>query len=202
MIILMTDKDLFIGYINDHYSELKYKYINFCKEKNYNWDEDIFSDTIIKCYDAIDRKGKLNDTTPQGIENYFFISFKLNLKREGQYARNQKRDRNVTSDSLYDLYEDWYNTNNVSSTEKIKSDLFKDFSVLYIMTLVEDNFDNEHFYLFKLKTLCNMTYKELANKTGIKGCRQKVVDVKTWLKENLTKEEIRDGFQQMYGNLI
>ena len=198
----MTDKDLFIGYINDHYSELKYKYINFCKEKNYNWDEDIFSDTIIKCYDAIDRKGKLNDTTPQGIENYFFISFKLNLKREGQYARNQKRDRNVTSDSLYDMYEDWYNTNNVSSTEKIKSDLFKDFSVLYIMTLVEDNFDNEHFYLFKLKTLCNMTYKELANKTGIKGCRQKVVDVKTWLKENLTKEEIRDGFQQMYGNLI
>lgn len=202
MIILMTDKDLFIGYINDHYSELKYKYINFCKEKNYQWDEDIFSDTILKCYDAIDRKGKLNDTTPQGIENYFFISFKLNLKREGQYARNQKRDRNVTSDSLYDLYEDWYNTNNVSSTEKIKSDLFKDFSVLYIMTLVEDNFDNEHFYLFKLKTLCNMTYKELAEKTGIKGCRQKVVNVKTWLKENVTKDVIRDSFQQMYGNLI
>lgn len=198
----MSDQDKFMHYINDHYNHLKFKYINFCKEHNYVFDEDIFSDTILKCYEAINKKGKLEDTTDQGIQNYFFISFKMNLKREGQYARNQKRDRNVDSDSINDLYESWYNNNNVSAMEKIKSDLFKDFSVLYIMTCVEDNFDTEHFYLFKLKTLGNLTYKQLQDKTKIKASRQKVINVKNWLKDNVTKDMIKSAFNAMYGNLM
>ena len=198
----MSDKDKFMHYINDHYNHLKYKYINFCREKGYQWDEDIFSDTILKCYEAINKKGKLEDTTDQGIQNYFFISFKLNLKREGQYARNQKRDRNIDSDSINELYESWYNDNNVSAMEKIKSDLFKDFSILYIMTLVEDHFDQEHFYLFKLKTLGNLTYKQLQDKTKIKASRQKVINVKNFLKENVKKDDIKSAFNLMYGNLL
>ena len=78
----MSDTDKFMHYINDHYNHLKYKYINFCREKGYQWDEDIFQDTILKCHDAINKKGKLQDTTDYGIESYFFISFKMNLKRE------------------------------------------------------------------------------------------------------------------------
>lgn len=198
----MTDQDLFLNYISEHYNELKYKYLNFCREHNYQWDEDIFSDTILKCYEAIRKKGKLNDTTPQGIENYFFIAFKLNLKREGQYARNQKRDRNITSDEINDAYENWYNDNHISAMEKIKSDLFKDFSILYIMMVVEANFDQEHFYLFRIKTLGNLTYKQLQEKTKIKASRQKVIDVKNWLKENVTKNDIKREFTQIYGNLI
>ena len=198
----MSDQDKFMHYINDNYNYLKFKYINFCREHNYVFDEDIFSDTILKCYEAINKKGKLEDTTDQGIQNYFFISFKMNLKREGQYARNQKRDRNVDSDSINDLYESWYNDNNVSAMEKIKSDLFKDFSVLYIMTVVEDNFDTEHFYLFKLKTLGNLTYKQLQDKTKIKASRQKVINVKNWLKDNVTKDDIKSAFNAMYGNLM
>ena len=198
----MSDKDKFMHYINDHYNHLKYKYINFCKEKGYVWDEDIFSDTILKCHDAIEKKGKLNDTTDYGIESYFFISFKLNLKREGQYARNQKRDRNIDSDSINELYEDYYNKNNSSSAQKVYKDLFQDFSVLYIMTVVEDNFDQEHFYLFRLKTLGNLTYKQLQDKTKIKASRQKVINVKNFLKENVKKEDIKSAFNAMYGDLL
>ena len=198
----MTDQDLFLNYISNHYTNLKYKYFNFCREHNYQWDEDIFSDTILKCYEAITKKGKLNDTTPQGIENYFFIAFKLNIKREGQYARNQKRDRNITSDEINDAYENWYNDNHISAMEKIKSDLFKDFSILYIMMIVENNFDSEHFYLFRIKTLGNMTYKQLQEKTKIKASRQKVITVKNWLKENLKKDDIKKAFNDMYGNLL
>ena len=198
----MSDQDKFMHYINDHYNHLKFKYINFCKEHNYVFDEDIFSDTILKCYEAINKKGKLEDTTDQGIQNYFFISFKMNLKREGQYARNMKRDLNVSSDDIGELYETWYNDNNVSAMEKIKSDLFKDFSVLYIMTCVEDNFDTEHFYLFKLKTLGNLTYKQLQDKTKIKASRQKVINVKNWLKDNVTKDMIKSAFNAMYGDLL
>lgn len=47
-----------------------------------------------------------------------------------------------------------------------------------------------------------MTYAQLSEKTGIKGCRQKVVDVKNWLKENVTTKEIKDEFEDIYGNLL
>lgn len=198
----MPDNRTFINYINDHYDELYYKYRQFCKEKNYTWDEDIFQDTIVKCHDAIVKKGGLDDTTSQGIENYFFISFKLNIKREGQYARNQKRDLNYSSEKISSAYEDWYNTNKDDSRTKLINDLYKDFATLYIMTVVEEHFDNEYFYLFKLKQLCNYTYKQLSEKTGIRGARQKVLDVKNWLKENLTKDEINKAFINMYGDLL
>ena len=195
----MQDNTTFINYINDHYDELYYKYRQFCKEKNYAWDEDIFQDTILKCYEAIERKGKLEDTSNQGIENYFFISFKMNLKREGQYARNQKRDLNYSSEKISSAYEDFYNKTKTPAIDKIKNDLFVDFSTLYIMMKIEDNFDNEHFYLFKLKTLCGYTYKQLADKTRIKGVRQKVLDVKNWLRDNVKKEEVKDAFYELYG---
>ena len=199
---VMSDQDKFINYISQHYDELKCKYRTFCGLNGYHWDEDIYSDTILKCYDAIAKKGKLNDTTAQGIENYFFISYKLNIKREGQYARNQKRDLNITSDSINDIYEQWYNENNTTSRSKLVNDLWKDFSTLYIMNVVENNFPAEDFYLFKLKTLCNMTYKQVQEKTQAKKVRQRVVDVKKWLQANVKKEDVKTAFYEIYGNLI
>lgn len=200
--IKVEDNRLFINYISDHYNQLYYKYRQFCKEKDYQWDEDIFQDTIVNCYSAITKKGKLQDTTSQGIENYFFKSFKMNIMREKQYARNQKRDLNVEADDVDVMYEEWTNNNKEDARTKIVSDMWKDFSCLYIMMLVEEQFDDEHFYLFRLKHLCNMTYKQLTDKTGIKGVRQKILDVKQWLKDNLTKEEINKAFQLAYGDLL
>ena len=199
---IVEDNRLFITYINNHYNQLFYKYRQFCKEKDYGWDEDIFQDTILNCYNAITKKGKLQDTSNQGIENYFFKSFKMNLMREKQYARNMKRDLNVEADDVDVMYEEWTNNNKEDARTKILSDMWKDFSCLYIMMLVEENFDDERFHLFKLKHLCNMTYKQIADKTGIKGVRQKILDVKQWLKDNLTKEEINKAFQLAYGDLL
>lgn len=199
---IVEDNRLFINYISDHYNQLFYKYRQFCKEKDYQWDEDIFQDTILNCYNAITKKGKLQDTSNQGIENYFFKSFKMNLMREKQYARNMKRDLNVEADDVDVMYEEWTNNNKEDARTKILSDMWKDFSCLFIMMLVEENFDDERFHLFKLKHLCNMTYKQIADKTGIKGVRQKILDVKQWLKDNLTKEEINKAFQLAYGDLL
>lgn len=198
----MEDEKIFINYINDHYDLLKNKYKKFCNEKQYTFDEDVFSDTIIKCYDAIEKKGSLDDKTPYGIESYFFKSFKQNLQREKQYARNEKRDCNFTSDEVESLYEDYVNQTEKSSHTKLKNDLYVDFATLYLMSKVEEHFDEEHFYLFRIKNLCNLTYKQLQAKTNIKGARQKVIDVKNFLKNNVTKEEINDAFQQLYGDLL
>lgn len=198
----VTDQDKFINYISEHYDELKAKYKAFCGLNNYQWDWDIFQDTIVKCYDAIAKKGRLLDTTPYGMESYFFIAFKLNVKREGQYARNQKRDHNITSDNINTIYEEWFNENNTTSRTKLLTDLWKDFSTLYIMNEVESNFPPEDFYLFKLKTLCNMTYKQVQDKTNEKRIRQRIVDIKNWLKANVQKEDVKAAFYELYGNLI
>lgn len=198
----MTDATKFINYINDHYDLLKNRYRRFCSEKHYDWDDDIFGDTIVKCYDAIERKGGLNDHTDQGIEDYFFRSFKQNLQREKQYCRVAKRDYNVTTDEVNQLYEDKYNRDNDSSLIKLKNDLYIDFATLYIMQRVEQEFDGEHFLLFRLKTLCNLTYRQLQDKTRLRGVRQKFLTVKNWVKSNVSKQEVNDAFYQMYGDLL
>ena len=199
----MTDARLFLEYINDNYDTLKNKYKTMCVQNQLNWDEDVFSNTILSCYNAINKKGKLDDTSNQGIENYFFRSFKQNVKREQQYCRVSKRDLNYNSDNILDLYEDWYNENCTPERMKLLSDLWKDFATLYILTRVEDEFDAEHFLLFRLKYLIpDMTYKKLQEKTNATKCRQKVVDVKNWVRNNVTKEEIKRAFNLMYGNLL
>lgn len=199
----MQDETIFLNYINDHYAELKNKYWKFCQEKQYEWNEDIFSDTILKCYDCIKKKGELKDKTSYGIESYFFKAFKNNIMNEQRYSRNKKRDRNINSDTINDLYETWYNDNFNDARVKIVNDLFKDFSILYIMSRVEDNFDKESFYLFRIKTLVpNMTFKRLADTTKIKASRRKCIEVMRWVKDNIKKEDIRTVFFSVYGDLI
>lgn len=199
----MHDKDLFINYINDHYSELKNKYFKFCQEKDYDWSEDVFQDTILKCYQTIEKVGKLKDTSSYGIESYFFKSFKNNTLLEKVYCRTKNRDYNINSDNINDIYEVWYNNNNSTAREKLINDLYKDFATLYIMLQVENNFDSEHFYLFRVKVLTpDMTFKKLAEQTKVKASRKKVIDVTHWLKENVTKEQIKKAFNEIYGDLI
>ncbi len=195
----MNDAKLFINYINDNYQELYNSFLAFCNNKNYKFDADIFQDTIIKCYNLIDKQGYLKDKTEQGIKNYFFMAFKQNILRESQYARNLKRDNNIINLSSANEH---YQNSKLTQEEKLKSDLYKDFAALYLLKQVEDNFDAEHFYLFRLKTFTNMTYAKLAEKTGIKGVRQKVVDVKNWLKNNVKQEDIRKEFDDIYGELL
>lgn len=199
----MVDQRKFLNYINDNYTKLKHKYARYCKENNIQWDEDTFSDTIIKCYDAIKKKGGLDDCTEQGIENYFFISFKMNLKREKQYARVQKRDANITSDNINQVYEDFLMQNSNDERTKLVNDLFIDFSTIFILHLVEEHFDADTYYLFRLKYLIKgMTYKALQEKTKLKKVRQRVVEVKQWLQKNVTKEMVREAFFDVYGDLI
>lgn len=195
----MEDATKFINTINDHYETVKKELQSYCDSVGERFDEDIFQDTILKCYLLVEKNGEMKDSSYQGCKNFMFQAFKRNLKREQQYARNQKRDANVTNLSKHN---EVYLNSKLTQEEKLKSDLYKDFATLYIMKRVEREFDDEHFYLFRLKTFSNMTYAQLSEKTGIKGCRQKVVDVKNWLKENVTTKEIKDEFDSIYGDLL
>ena len=195
----MEDATKFINTVNDNYSTIKKELQSYCDSVGERFDEDIFQDTILKCYILIDKNGEMKDSSYQGCKNFMFQAFKRNLKREQQYARNQKRDANVTNLSKHN---EVYLNSKLTHEEKLKSELYKDFATLYLMRKVEEHFDGEHFYLFRLKTFTNMTYAQLSEKTRIKGCRQKVVDVKNWLKENVTTKEIKDEFDEIYGDLL
>ena len=190
----------FLQYVNENYDYLKSHLLAYCKNsKKLQFDEDVFSDTYMKIYDKIMKDGII-DNSPKGFENYFFMAFRTNIRREKQYSRNAKRidmGGNVPTS-----FHEEYQSSKLTEEEKLKQDLYKDFSTLYLFKKVEDNFPAEYLYLFKLKVFEKITYQELVKRTGIKNCRQKVAEVKQWLKDNVTKEEIDKEFNKIYGNLI
>jgi hypothetical protein len=201
--MIMSDAEIFIQYINNNYKEVGGTLRILCAQRNQKFDEDAFHETILRCHKAIEKKGFLKDKSAYGIQSYLIRSYFNIVLEEKRSAKNAKRDRNYNSDNIGGLYEDYYNSNNVDARQKVISDMFKDFAVLYIMMVVEQQFDNEHFYLFKLKELVpNMTYKKLAEKTGIKAVRSKVVEVKKWVQCNVSKDDIRKEFYLIYGDII
>lgn len=196
-------QDTFLTYVNDNYIGIQTKIKMLCGKNKQRFDEDVYHEAILRCYNAIEKKGGMNDSSPSGIEGYLIRSYFNLCKEIKRSAMNAKRDLNYTSDNISSLYEDYYNSHNLDAREKIVNDLFADYSVLYIMNQVEQNFDNEHFYLFKLKMLIkDMTYKKLQEKTHIKAVRQKVVEVKRWLTSNVTKDEIRESFFEIFGDIL
>ena len=80
-------------YIGSKYDELKERFAKFCNAKHYEFDEDVYSETICRVLERLTEK-RLEDETTQGIENFIFKAFKINTLREKLYARNLKRDLN------------------------------------------------------------------------------------------------------------
>lgn len=192
----------FINYIGKNYEDIKEKLTLLSHKNGYDFDEDALQEAILRCHCAIKKKGTMTDSSPSGMEGYLFRSYVNYIREVKRSCNNSRRDKNITSDNINELYDEWYNNNNSPSIKKLEHDLYIDFLTLYIMSYVENNFDAEHFYLFRLKVFTNSTYKELAQMTGIKGVRQKVVAVKNHLKENLKEKDIKKIFIEKYGNLL
>lgn len=198
LILIFTMHNEYLKWIGENYDYQKTKLQKWCSNSKYKWDDDVFSDTIVKVHDYIEKHG-LRDGTPTGFDNYLFISFKNNIKREREYSRNKNR---VELPELSKCYEEYYNEYNDSATVKIMRDLKEDFNALFILRLVEDNFDSEHVYCFKLKFLYKLTYRQLQEKTKIKNSRQKVIDVLHWLRQHVSKEQLDAAFEQFKGNIL
>lgn len=184
--------------LNSNYNNLQQICKDVCKRNGEKYSEDTLNDTVLQIHKIIQKKGQLDDMSERGIMNYFTRSYVNNLRCEKRYAYIKKRDCNITQDEFNERYE----RSQSSRQEKIIKDLLEDFSVLYIMKLVEINFDAEHYYLFKLKMLCQYTYKQIHDKTHIKKSRDKILEVNKWVKENLTRDIIKKEFYDIYGDLI
>lgn len=199
----MSDAEVFINFINDNYKEVKDLLKVTSNQRNIQFDEDIFHNSIIRCYNTITKRGYLKDKSPYGCKSYILRSYFNNIREDKRAACNAKRDYNYTSENIGQLHEDWYNNAKESAKEKIINDMFKDFALLYILMLVEENFPEEYSYLFRLKELIpNMTYTKLIKKTNAKQVRQKVCEVKRWLVENVDKDQIKQEFYEIYGDIL
>lgn len=184
--------------INQNYNNLKQVCKDVCKRNKEQYSEDALNDTVIQVHKIIQKKGKLDDMSDNGIMRYFVRSYVNNLRMEKRYAYHKKRDYNITQEEFNDRYEQSLS----SKRDKIIKDLLEDFSVLYIMKLVELNFPPEQLYLYKLKMICNKTYKQIHDETRIKKSRDKIIEVNKWVKQNLTRDTIKKEFFDIYGDLI
>ena len=189
--------DKWMQVISVRYNEIKEGFTMECRKSMTDFDEDIFHSTIINCYNTIKLKG-LTDLTEQGMKNYLFKSFKMNIKREALYMRNAKRDTNISSSDAMSIYEK-NGLNEEITEDKIRKQLFNDYSVVYILNLVEKNFDTISFYCFRLKWLIpKMTYQKLREITKVKDCKKRCINIMKWLKENVNRGNIMTKFEKEY----
>ena len=194
----MTPIETYHNIVGKNYKHLIHICKEVCKKNREQYSEDILNDTVIQIHNIIKKKGQLDDMSEKGILNYFTRSYVNNLRCEKRYAYIKKRDHNITQEEFNERYE----KSLTSKQDKIIHDLLEDFSVLFIMKQVELNFDSEHYYLFKLKTLCGMTYKQVHDKTHIKKSRDKILEVSKWVKENFTRKMIKEEFMDIYSDLF
>lgn len=194
----MTSNEIYLKTIAKKYEELKDICKQVCIRNKEKFSEDVFQDTIIKIDKIITKKGQLDDMSEKGVLNYFTRSFVNNLRCEKRNSYIAKRDHNISQEDMNHAYEATHNP----LRNKLIKDLLEDFSILYIFHRVEDTFEAEQSYLYRLKTICGMTYKQIHDKTHIPKSRDKICEVNNWVKQNITRQEIYEVFQLVYGNLI
>lgn len=183
--------DKWLKYIGTIYEEYRMKYFKMANGLNYTVNEDMLNDTILACYNSIARNN-LSDTSPQGMRNYLFRAFKVNLNAVSNYDK-----RKDIVDDLSALAEQYENQGE-AAYNKIKKQLFDDYSVIYILNKVENNFDSISFHCFRLKTMLPCTYQKLREITKVRDCKKRVVNVMKWVRNNITKKEILTNFNKTY----
>ena len=183
--------DKWLQYIGTIYEEYRMKYFKMANDLNYKVSEDMLNDTILACYNSIARNN-LQDTSEQGMRNYLFRAFKVNLNAVSNYDK-----RKDVVDDLSTLAEQYENQGE-AAYNKIKKQIFDDYSVIYILNKVENNFDTISFHCFRLKTMLPCTYQKLREITKVRDAKKRVVNVMKWIRLNITKKEILTNFNKTY----
>ena len=184
----------FLKFANDHYEDYKKKWAKYLYDRQVDFDEDVFSETVLKVYDYINTNG-IKDDSDSGLANYWFKSFNTNIKREKQYSRNVNRDKNI--DATEELSKEMNGEDELKL--KIRRHVYEDWSIVYILRLVEDNFDSSSFHCCRLYYILDkMTYSKLRDITKVPDSKKRVVTIKNWLKDNLTKQQMEKEFSKYY----
>lgn len=141
------------------YEQNKRKWSNIVED----FDEDVYSDTIIKVYDSI-LKGA---DTEGDLQGYWFKSFKNNI------IKKQSKDVE-TVEAEKTLKEKEEEENNINIYYSTISD---------ILLKVKYKFGRKTFEVFRMYLLCNMSYERLDELTGLDS-KERISKVRKWLNGN------------------
>lgn len=149
----------FLDIAGELYEENKKKW----KKLVNGFDEDVYNDTILKVYEQILQ----GDSTEGDVVAYWFKSFKNNLKRYKGYSGNKEKGE-------------------INETVKEKECVERETPLYYsnvkeMLLSVHRNFDRKTFEVFRVYLLCNMSYEELDNLTGVDS-KERIMKVRKWLK--------------------
>ena len=152
------------------------------------WDEDIFSETILLCHESICRNG-LRDATVNGCKNYLFQAYKMNVLHERRKPWNSRVTRDET---MIDL-----NVAHEGSSSKVEMELWADYVAFRVLALAEGNVDMVSLYCFRLKYLVRgMSFNKLVKLTGIRNAKARVKRVMAFIRENIDEDSLRDEFAE------
>lgn len=160
---------------------------------------DIAAETILKTYNSIAINGMRNlseepEKRSQMFRNYFFISAKLNYLTYCQDDRKRKYTFIPGGKLADEVY--------TPPDSKIKRQIYNDYRVMYLLDMVENEFDDVSYRCFRLYHLIKgNTYAKLKKLTGISNCKLRVVTVNKWLRENVDENEIRRRFVEQFPDL-
>lgn len=162
----------FMETIGRHYEEYRRKLMKMyqLREENTEDLDDVINNTIILCYDSISRNG-IKDNTEQGRLNYFFRSLRQNKNVVSSYEKRK------------DVNADAYVLGDIEDEDNQEIQLKKDLYINKIFEIVEDNFDEDTFNIFKYKIINEVTYKQLREVyPDVDKQKLRISDVKNYLK--------------------
>ena len=173
-------------WITEHYDYISDHLQKYCKNRGLEWSEDTFHLTLLKTLE----KERLHDMTDQGILNYIFKAFRTNTLRERQYPWNARR-------SIIEELPDKSDTSPEEREQRIASEVLSDWMAARVLALVAQNFEPDTFNAFRLKSMSDMTYKQLEAKTGLTRTRKKMKEVRDWLRDNVSMEMLRNEYDEL-----
>lgn len=185
----------FLNVVSRNYDFLKKTWTKYLKDKHKEFSDDIFQDTILSIYDLIKRNG-IQDDSEQGMLNYFFKAFNINIVREKQYSREAKKDN---TQDVFEYLKPRVDDSDLEELKRIES--YKQYVAYHTLLKAQENFDEVTFRCFRIYYLYKgMTYEKLKVLTKVKDCKKRVLQVREWLKNNLSKEELNKQFNEWYNN--
>lgn len=150
----------FMESISEQFNSIKEDFKCKIKRIGLSFDEDIFSDTIIKCNNNLkDRKCNKKD-----MISYFWQAFKNNTLRELYYSRNKLR-----GELTIDIKDEPYNI------EEIDFDK--------VSQMIIDEYGCELYQLFALHAN-GTSYEELSKLTDINNVKYKFRCIRKYIRDN------------------
>ena len=150
------DNTDFSSYISKEYKTLKKCFRSQCKKSGLEFDEDIFHDTIIHCFDK-------PNIDISNIKNYLFCAFKQNLLRDKQYFCNSMHvdtEEYVVTDIPFDCTESLVEYND-------------------IIQILEKKFGKELINIYK-EHLDGYSIRELEEQYNIQNLNYKLKQIKQY----------------------